>query len=68
MFSCELYKVFKTIYFTEYLHVTVSVFVSFSEILIKRLSEWFSSISETVAANLVSKSFGCHNRYQHIVN
>ena len=38
-----------------------SVFDHFSR------SEWFPSISETVAANLVSKSFGCRNRYQHIV-
>ena len=45
MFSCELYKDFKTIYFPEHLRVTASVFVSFSEILIKRFSEWLSSIS-----------------------
>ena len=68
MFSCESYKVFKNIYFTEHRWATAFAFcIFFQKFWLKWLSEWFFSISERVAANLVSKSFGCHNRYQHIV-
>ena len=67
MFLFKSYKVFKNIYFTEHLWVTAAVLNIFLKFWLKRLSEWFSSISETVAANLISKSFGCRNHYQHIV-
>ena len=33
---------------------------------LKKLSEWFSSISKKVAANSVSKMFACCNHYQYI--
>ena len=67
MFSCESFKVFKNIYFTEHLRATASVLYLFLKFWLKRPSEWFSSISETVAANLVSKLFDCRNPYQHII-
>ena len=58
MFSCESYKVFKNILCVLYLLL---------QFWLKKLSEWFYSISETIAANSVSKSFDCRNRYQYIV-
>ena len=69
MFYCEFYKAFKYIFFTEHLRVTASVFYIFfcSFGIKKKLSEWFSSISETLAANSVLKSFGFGNRYQYVI-
>ena len=39
----------------------------FLKFWLKNLSKWLSSIWETVAANLVFKSFCCRSCYQHIV-
>ena len=58
-FSCEsLFLKISTLQNSEQLPLC---FVYFSAICLKKFSEWFSSISEAVAANLVSKSFGCRN-------
>ena len=79
MFSCEFYKIFKKNYLTKHILATVSVFCIFSANLVnpfvpntplgtnglKKLFKWFFSISETAAADSISKSFGCHNCYQY---
>ena len=68
MLFCGSYKIFMNIYFTEHFRAAASIFcIFFLPFWLKKLSEWFSSISETVAVNSVSKSFGCRNRYQYTV-
>ena len=67
IFSCKFHKVFMGI-LQEHLRATASMFyIFFLNFGIKKLSKWFSSISETVAENSVFKSLGYRNHYQHIV-
>ena len=66
MFSCESFKVFKKIYFTEHLWAIASM-TNFSEILVKKDFWMILQYFKKVVANLLSKSFGCCNHYQHIV-
>ena len=67
VFSSGFCKIFKNIFFTDYLRDLVSVFRIFScNFGIKKLSELFSCVLETVTAKPVSKSFNHHFLYQYI--
>ena len=67
VFSSGFCKISKNMFFIDYLWDLVSVFRIFScNFGIKKLSELFSCVLETLTAKPVSKSFNHHFLYQYI--